>query len=89
MVLLQMTEGSARQTVVRRDDDLLTPSQIKENYTDVRKAMLKELQTWEKLKCFSRRPRQGARNIIDVRWAIKYKWEIPAKIRYGWWKPRC
>ena len=41
MVLLQMTENSARQVVVKRDDDLLTPSQIKENYTDVRKAMLK------------------------------------------------
>ena len=41
--------------------------------------MLKELQTWEKLKRFSRRPRQGARNIIDVRWVIKYKWETPAK----------
>ena len=39
--------------------------------------MLKELQTWEKLKCFSRRPREGARNIIDVRWVIKYKYETP------------
>ena len=39
--------------------------------------MLKELQTWCKLKCFSRRPREGARNIIDVRWVIKFKWEVP------------
>eukprot|EP00974_Lingulodinium_polyedra_P103067 9977862-Lingulodinium_polyedra.AAC.1 len=35
--------------------------------------MLKELQTWAKLKCFSRRPRQGARNVIDVRWVTKFK----------------
>ena len=72
MVLIQMADGSARQAVVRRDDDLLTPSQIKENWTEVRKAMLSELQTWGKLKCFSRKPRKDARNIIDVRWVIKY-----------------
>eukprot|EP00974_Lingulodinium_polyedra_P069079 6688191-Lingulodinium_polyedra.AAC.1 len=39
--------------------------------------MLKELQTWAKLKFFSRRPRQGARNVIDVRWVNKFKWEQP------------
>eukprot|EP00974_Lingulodinium_polyedra_P095761 9282065-Lingulodinium_polyedra.AAC.1 len=40
--------------------------------------MLKELQTWAKLKCFSRRPRQGARNVIDVCWVNKFKWGRPA-----------
>ena len=39
--------------------------------------MLKELQTWAKLNCFSRGKRQGARNIIYVRWVIKVKWETP------------
>eukprot|EP00974_Lingulodinium_polyedra_P088040 8537932-Lingulodinium_polyedra.AAC.1 len=39
--------------------------------------MLKELQTWAKLKCFSRRPRQGTQNVIDVRWVDKFKWEHP------------
>jgi len=37
--------------------------------------MLKELQTWAKLKCFSRKPLQGARNVIDTRWVHKFKWE--------------
>ena len=37
--------------------------------------MLKELQTWAKLKCFSRKPRKEANNIIDTRWVIKFKWE--------------
>ena len=37
--------------------------------------MLKELQTWVKLKCFSRKLRKDARNIIDVRWVLKYIWD--------------
>ena len=39
--------------------------------------MLKELLTWAKLKCFSRKPRAEARNIIDTRWVYKFKWEQP------------
>ena len=66
-----------RQEVVQRDDDILTPTQLKEHWPEIQKAMLKELQTWAKLKCFSRRARRQARNIIDVRWVIKFKWEIP------------
>eukprot|EP00974_Lingulodinium_polyedra_P073045 7069775-Lingulodinium_polyedra.AAC.1 len=56
-VLLQMGK-SVRQTVVQRDDDVLAPGQLKTHWREVRQAMLKELQTWAKLKCFSRRPRQ-------------------------------
>ena len=41
------------------------------------KAMSKELQTWAKLKCFSRKPRKDARNIVDTRWVLKWKWEQP------------
>eukprot|EP00974_Lingulodinium_polyedra_P085337 8262881-Lingulodinium_polyedra.AAC.1 len=40
VLLLQMGE-SLRQTVVERDDDVLTPDQLKENWPEVRKAMLK------------------------------------------------
>merc|ERR1712012_830905 len=40
-------------------------------------AMLKELQTWQKLNCFSRKLRKDARNIIDTRWVIKWKWDQP------------
>jgi hypothetical protein len=50
---------------------------VKERWPEVEKAMLQELQTWAKLKCFSRRPRHSARNIIDVRWVLKNKWEVP------------
>ena len=41
VVLLQMAQNSVRQTVVKRDDDLLTPAQIKEHWPEVRAAMLK------------------------------------------------
>ena len=77
IILLHMGHNTVRQAVVKRDDDLLTPAQLKENWPDVQKAMLKELQTWAQLKCFSRRPRQGAKNVIDVRWVIKFKWDTP------------
>ena len=63
MVLIQMGHNTVRQAVVQRDDDLLTAEQLKKHGAEVQAAMLKELQTWAKLKCFSRRPRQGARNV--------------------------
>ena len=50
---------------------------------EVKKAILKELQTWAKLKCFSRKSRSTARNIIDVRWVIKFKWEVPTSDASG------
>ena len=62
---------------VPRDDDDLAPQQLKGNWNEVQKAMLKELMTWADLKCFSRRPKAQARSIIDVRWVIKFKWEKP------------
>ena len=45
--------------------------------------MLKELQTWATLKCFSRKARKNARNIIDVRWVVKFKWEVPTSDASG------
>jgi hypothetical protein len=37
--------------------------------------MVDELKTWAKLGCFSRKKRKDARNVIDARWVIKYKWD--------------
>ena len=34
--------------------------------------------TWARLKCFSRRNRAMAKNIIDCRWVIKWKHEVAA-----------
>ena len=49
IVLLQMGQNIVRQTCVKRDDDILTPLQLKEHWPDIQKAMLKELQAWAKL----------------------------------------
>jgi len=35
--------------------------------------MKKELETWVKLGCISRKARSNARNIIDCRWVLKWK----------------
>ena len=40
--------------------------------------MLSELRTWARLKCFSRRNRAMAKNIIDCRWVIMRKHEVAA-----------
>ena len=49
IVLLQMGANKVRQVVVKRDDDILTPEQLKQHWLEVRQAMLKEVQTWFKL----------------------------------------
>ena len=63
--------------MTQRDDDLLTPEETRQRWPEVEAAMLKELLTWAKLQCFSRKSRQLARNIIDARWVLKNKWEQP------------
>ena len=42
IVLLQMGQNIVRQTAVKRDDDILTPLQLKEHWPEIQKAMLKE-----------------------------------------------
>ena len=85
-MLLQIGPNPVRKAVVKRDDNILTAEQIKQHWLEIQKAMIKELQTWAKLKCFSRRPRKGARNRIDVRWVIKLKWD-PHRSCTTWWRP--
>ena len=68
----------ARRAVVQRDDDILTPEELKLYAQEVAASMLSELTTWARQKCFSRRNRALARNIIDCRWAIKWKQEVAA-----------
>eukprot|EP00972_Heterocapsa_arctica_P068710 10152836-Heterocapsa_arctica.AAC.1 len=40
---------------------------------EVVQAMYDELMLWHKHGCFSRRPRLDSKNIIDTRWAFKWK----------------
>ncbi len=63
--------------VTQSDDDLLTPEETGQRWREVEAAIPKELTTWAELKCFSRKPRHLASNIIDVRWVLKSQWEQP------------
>jgi hypothetical protein len=65
----------ARRAVVQRDDDILTKDEEFKHKVEVEAAMLQELKTWAKFECFSRKLRKQARNIIDCRWVLKWKWE--------------
>ena len=76
-VVFKTTEEGTRRVVTQRDDDLLTSVELQQHKPEVEAAMLKELQTWAKLKCFSRKQRSQARNIIDTKWVVKWKFELP------------
>eukprot|EP00971_Amphidinium_carterae_P350620 6491651-Amphidinium_carterae.1 len=60
---------------IERSDDALTTSEMTENAAMVKKAMLEELQRWVHYKCFSITPRKQCRNIVDIRWVIRWKFE--------------
>ena len=76
VVTVKMYLTGARKAVVQRDDDILTAEELRTHAKEVAAAMLKELQTWAKLQCFSRKKRTQAKNIIDCRWVIKWKHEV-------------
>jgi hypothetical protein len=75
----RLEENDTRRTVVKRDDDVLTEEEKNARWPEITEPMLKELKTWATLKCFSRKQRSQARNIIDVRWVLKWKWEEQAQ----------
>ena len=68
-----------KKVSVERDDALLTPEEVKQHWQEVLAAIQKELETWVDMECISRKPRAQARNIIDCKWVLKWKWETPAQ----------
>lgn len=75
MLTVKMPCVGARGIVTKRYDDLRAPQ---ESWPVVESSMLKQLLTWAKLNCFSRKSRHLASNIIDARWFLKNKWDRPA-----------
>ena len=65
-----------KKSVIERETDLLTPQEILKHKDQVNAAILAELQTWCTYKCFERRSRRTARNIVDCKWVIKWKMEL-------------
>ncbi len=66
MLTFKTSSAGARRIVTQRGDDLLTPEETEQRWPGVEAVMLKELLTWAKLKCFSRKPKHMTRNIIGV-----------------------
>ena len=66
--------GDAQKAVIERDTDLLTNEELVKCRPEIESAILKELETWTKFKCFSRKARRLAKNVIDTRWVLKWKW---------------
>ena len=64
-----------KKVVVDRDDALLTKEEVQQHWAEVCSAIQKELETWVKHRCISRKRKAGAKNIIDVRWVFKWKFE--------------
>ena len=78
VVLRVATKEGTRRAVVQRDDDTLTAEEKVKHRREVEAAMLAELKTWAKFGCISRKSRRDAKNIIDCRWVLKWKWDFDA-----------
>jgi hypothetical protein len=65
---------TVKTTVIRRDTDILTKDEENTHWKELQAAMLEELKIWVKYKCFHMRLNEGARNIMDSRNVLKWKW---------------
>ncbi|CAE8594372.1 unnamed protein product [Polarella glacialis] len=73
VVVMQVLLAGVKQAVIKRLTDVLTPTELKQNFKEVQAAILEELRIWVKYNCFERTPRAGARNILDSRYVAKWK----------------
>ena len=64
-----------KRVVVDREDSTLSTQEVHSHWPEAAAAIQKELETWEKLNCFSRKLRTNARNVIDIRWVHKWKFD--------------
>ena len=72
-VALRVYIAPLKTAVVEKEIDNLTPEDYHKYHKEVRAAILEELRVWIDHKCFHRRPRYGARNVLDVRWVGRWK----------------
>ena len=73
VAVLQVLLAGTKQAVVKRETDLLTPDELRAHAKEVAAAILEELTIWVKYSCFERRPKKGARNVMDSRYVAKWK----------------
>ena len=71
-VIHEKTEEQGNPHIVKALD-LLTKEELIQHAKEIVEVKLKELSSLHELKCFRRKPRRNARNVIDVRWVMKWK----------------
>ena len=64
---LRVYVAHGKKAVIDRDTDLLTAEEYTTHSKQIAASVLEELRIWIAHKCFTRRPRKGARNILDVK----------------------
>ena len=62
-----------KKAIISTDTDLLTNDDYHKYAKEVAASIKEELTIWIEHRCFSRRSRKGARNILDVKWVGKWK----------------
>ena len=67
------SSSSSPMAVIEKDLPLLTANEMKEFLPEVNAACLEELREWVRLCHLRRRKRRDSRNIVDMRWVIKWK----------------
>ena len=75
-LVFKVNNSNKKKMVIERDTDLLTPEEVLKHDKEVMAAIMDELKTWLKFRCFSRKSRKQARNIVDCKWVIKWKKEV-------------
>ena len=71
--VVQMFPTGVKRTVVERAQNILTREEALQHEAECNRAMLEELQRWLNLGAFGRFGKQHAPNVIDARWALKWK----------------
>ena len=62
-----------QEVLIEKEMNVLTLEEARANRVEVQRAMVDELRRWQVLGAFRRQPRQGARNVLDSRWVLKWK----------------
>ena len=73
-VVMQVLLSGVKTAVIKRDTDILTPNEIRENPEAIKAATLEELTIWQKYKCFTRDWKSNATNLMSSRFVIKWKY---------------
>jgi hypothetical protein len=73
-LVLQIYATGVRNSVIKRDTDILTREEEFKHVKELQAGMLEELKICVKYNCFHMRPKKGVRNLMDSRNVNKWKY---------------